>query len=610
MKTFCFLTVLLQSITIIILATLPAVFCSPAMAYTPPIGIPDPGIWGTTHPIDSSAPDTTTKCPTWPSGQTTNCYYIDNTNPQATDTNNTFGYPAKPRLTIPQTTYSAGAYVEIHGGPYQDTYINVKFNGTPENPIWFRGAPSSMPIITGKISLTDSTYAIFEYLDCDGMGNSIGSINISGMSAHHICVRNSKFHNKTWTKNTAAIGSTPLQGGSIHDLVFYNNDFSELGNWSSTIDQDFHGINPALWGRTPPTTQYNIWALNNGGYHISGNLVQFNGDQRDIAKATEEGRTTTNLNNFHHMYVGNNISHHCRQDLCVMKLTTDGIISQNTTYENNNQAAAGGTGIVFQEGPNYVWIIFNKLYSNQFGVRQGNMYYPSFQNQKTFIIGNVIYDIHGIGGAYTADGINSRYKTAQGIAFEKGNHQRYIVDNTIYNVGGGISVSTAVATDSAIMSGNVIAGVDGVDTLGRLDCHASKIDATGIVKIDYTYFQPRLDSGKVTFYWNGLSPLIRESLSDFQSASGQCQNCWTGDPLFVDAANYDLHPQADSPLIGKGIRHPVYDEFQTRYGINIAYDFDGKPRPDGAWTLGALEPGTLKATPLPPPPAPVPNIIK
>ena len=107
--------------------------------------------------------------------------------------------------------------------------------------------------------------------------------------------------------------------------------------------------------------------------------------------------------------------------------------------------------------------------------------------------------------------------------------------------------------------------------------------------MDYTFFQPRADDGTVRFGWFTPDVVYPTSLQDFQIATNQCQNCWTGDPLFIDPANYNLRPQASSPLIGKGIRHPVYDEFESRYGISIAYDYDGNPRPTGAWTLGAFE---------------------
>lgn len=571
-----------------------------AWAYSPPIGIPDPGMWGTTHPIDSTAPSTATKCPSWPTGQTTNCYYIDNTHAQATDTNNTYGYPSKPRLTIPAITYSAGSYVEIAGGPYTGD-VTLIMNGTAESPIWFRGSSyTSMPDLRMKIAFVNAKYLIVENLDFN-TGTKAG-ITLSGsIAANNVCVRNSKFHNLPWPgSNSAVIGATPLQGGSIHDLVFYKNLFYDIGDWLTTVDQDYHAINPDLWGRTPPTTVYNVWVLNNTGYHISGNLVQFNGDQRDVARAIAEvpPRTETNLDYFHHMYVGFNYAHHNKQDLSVTKMTRDAIISQNVSHDNFNGSSGTGVGVVFQEGPDYVWIIFNKFYNMDYGIKQGNMSYEQFANQKTFMIGNVIYNMYQKEGTYSS---NNRYKAGQGIGFEKGNHQRWIIDNTIFDVGGGINATTGIATDIVEMSGNVIAGVTGVDYLARADYHVSRLEPIGTVGVDYGFFQPRSDTGKTRFIWAGASTVQTDSVSAFKTASGECANCWEGDPMFVNAANYDLHPQTESPLIGKNTRHPVYDEFQARYKISIAYDFDGKPRPSGAWTIGAFEGGSTTQTTLPAP---------
>jgi hypothetical protein len=584
-------------------------------AYTPPIGIPDPGMWGTTHPIDSPAPDTKTKCPTWPAGQTTNCYYIDNTHAQATDTGNTYGYPAKPRLTIPATTYVAGAYIEIAGGPYTSA-VSMTIQGTAENPVWLRGnSPTSMPDLRAKIAIPNSTYLIAENLDFNNFtGNAI---NITGLAVHNICIRNCKFHDLTFPgSSTAVISSTPTQGGSIHDLVFYHNYFGDIGNWQATTDEDFHAINPDLWGRKPPTTQYNIWSLNNTSYHIAGSLNQFNGDQRDAAVAAGETppRTVTNMQNFHHMYSGKNLVYGNRQSLGSPKFSTDAVYSQNIVYANYSTYGSGGNGGTFQEGSRYVWFLFNKFHDSTYGIRSSNTNFAGVATAdlRAYMIGNVIYDINNSHGIYYLR--TNGYKPAQGIAFEKAYYKRYIVDNTIYGTGGGMNIANQVDGDITDISGNVFAGVYGVDVNGNPDYHVTLLSGSGITNINRCYFQPRADNGLVMFKWGGATPSSHmESLAALQSSSvKQCPNCWTGDPLFVDATNYDLHPQENSPLVGKGIRHPVYDEFQARYGINIAYDFEGKPRPDGdeGWTLGALEPGTPKTTPLPPPPAPVPNVIK
>ena len=76
-----------------------------AAQWTPPIGIPAP-----TFGINDVAP----AAPNPWTASTPGFYYIDQTKTAATDTNNTYGTPAKPRRTIPWTL-PAGAVVELHG---------------------------------------------------------------------------------------------------------------------------------------------------------------------------------------------------------------------------------------------------------------------------------------------------------------------------------------------------------------------------------------------------------------------------------------------------------------------------------------------------------------
>ncbi len=582
------------------------IFNCKAFAYNPPIGIPDPGMWGTTHPIDSNAPSTATKCPGWPANQTTNCYYINNSNAKATDTNNAFGYPSKPRLTIPSITYPAGAYIEIAGGPYT-TNVVATMNGTAEKPIWLRGpSATAMPDMRAKISLPNGKYAIIENLNFNNFAGN--AVNISGMAANNLCVRNSKFQDLPFPGGSSSvIASLPTQGGSIHDLVFYNNLFQNIGNWQATTDEDFHAIGPNLWGRTPPTTQYNVWSLNNTAIRIAGSLNQFNGDQRDATRAINEVPprpiTNTNLQNFHHMYSGKNTMYQSRQAMGAPKFTTDAIYSQNVAYDNYSTSSAAGTGQVFQEGSRYVWLLFNKYYNLTFGIRQSNTGFPGVEEAdlRAYMIGNVIYDIHNKYGRVYSD--TNAFKPAQAITFEKANYKRYIVDNTFYNVGGGVNIGNQLEADITGVSGNVFAGINGVDDNGDPDFHFTMLQPAGVngTFLDRSFFQPRADNGKVTFKWAGALPSsVIGSLAALQTSSvAQCKNCWTGDPKFVDAATYNLRPQAGSPLIGKNTRHPVYDEFQARYKLNIAYDFDGKPRPSGAWTIGAFEGGAAITLPAP-----------
>jgi len=587
------------------------------LAYTPPIGIPDPGMWGTTHPIDSSAPSTATKCPGWPISQTDNCYYIDNTHAQATDSGNTYGYPNKPRLTIPQTTFLAGSYIEIHGGMYTSKNYSLTFAGTAEAPIWIRGASADeMPIVTGQFLFRDSSYVILENIDFNGGFNGSvngvenprifeggwpgGCISFTRSNVNHIAIRNCKFRHKARTVNTAAVSNSQTAGGSHHDFVIHNNLFYLLGDWQDNVgDADFHGVNPSLWGiqasKPPQTSTYNWWILNNTGYNISGNLVQVNAGPWGVDG--DQG-PPGNRPYLHHIYIGKNIAHHNRQSGFASKMASDVIISQNKTYGNFKASLGEGTGIVYQYNPTNLWIIFNEVSDITNGIRQsailrGNEGYP------VYIIGNIIHDV-SITPPDLPYNVFDGYKLGAAIPFWHGDHKRYVVDNTTHNSFSGITVAAnGINGSTTVCSGNVFSNIAKTD-----DFHITAISQRESTHFNYTFFQPNAD-GKVRVKWGATL----ESLEAFKTTTGECQNCWEGDPLFVNPVNNDFHPQEGSPLIGKGIRHPVYDEFLARYGINIAVDFDGKPRPLGSWTLGALEPGTL-TTSLPSPTAPNASIIK
>ncbi len=549
-----------------------------AQAYTPPIGIPDPGAavygWGATHPIDSTAPN---QPGAWPESEVAGYYYIDNTDANATDSSNTYGYPNKPRATIPEITYAAGSYVEVHGGPYTDTYIVLQFSGTADSPVWFRGTPGAMPIISGNVFISDSSFAILENLDFDGGSGSC--IRMAALNINHIAIRNSKFRNRVYpNQNTAAIGITPNLGGTIKDIIVYQSEFYGLGDWQTTVDQDFHGINPNLWGRDATTTQFNIWILNNNFYNLSGNGVQVNAGNWDYSHQY-----------LHHVYIGKNVSHDSRQSAFGIKQSTDVIISQNTTYSNKDHGVQEGTGIVYQYAPDNLWIIFNKISDSDHGIRQSANNTPVAGdenhdvNHKAYIIGNKIFNIHPDPlSSYTTP--THGFRPGQGISLWKAIMQRYIIDNTIYDSHGGINIKEY---GPVTLSGNIISDIY------YLDYHISNLDATAVTTLDYNLFfdgpiDPDNQQTTSRFRWAGQN---YTTLTDFQTATGQCNNCWVVDPQFIDPANNNFNLKPTSPAKGKGVRNAVYDTFLARYGISIAYDIDGIPRPASGtgWDLGAFQ---------------------
>ena len=194
------LTVFLALILILILPK------SSLAVYQPPIGIPNPAdYFGGMDPIDDPAPivnqdGTSSKCPNWPFSETINCYYIDKTHPNATNLNNTYGYPYKPRLTPPEGQLGAGAFVYINDGIYDaNDSIGDRFDwwgtGTDANPIWIVGNPTKRPIISDYVHIGsggNASYIIMDNIELSGSSRVAIDIRptVSGTKADHIVIRN------------------------------------------------------------------------------------------------------------------------------------------------------------------------------------------------------------------------------------------------------------------------------------------------------------------------------------------------------------------------------------------------------------------------------------
>lgn len=539
---------------------------SSAGKYQPPIGIPAPPFG-----IEEVAPPHPAG---WPQAEVPGYYYIDNTHPNATD-NNSFGYPNMPRQTIPEITYPAGSYVEIHGGVYSDTNIRMEFNCTQAQPCWVRGTPGNMPKISGHIeSNVNMAYVIFEYLDFDGgTGSALGA----GGSGEYIAVRHSQIRNRAWAGNDAGVGFLPAEGKSMHDIVIYKNIFHDLGDWQTDADEDFQAVLPSLWGRNKNSGSeaYNFWILENICYHLSGDCVQVNAGW---------GEGAGDL--LHHIYVGKNISYENRQTGYWSKQGRDIIFSQNVTYANRAHGDSGGAGIGSQYGPDNLWIIYNEVYDSEFGIQQAGTDGDGTHN--VYIIGNVIHDNDAADmepcGHWSSP-------SGWGISIWDASSQVHIVNNTIYNTRGGIELIGG--NSRVVISNNIIADLNGIDyanedpACGNLIVLPDKVEHLSTnnaanVSVDYNLFA-QADSFPVRI--NGS-----ESVADYRAGSGQCADCLQGNPLFVSAGTDIFSLQSTSPAVNTGVEANVYQTFLTLYGLDIRVDYAGQPRPQGMrWDIGAFE---------------------
>lgn len=142
----------------VVLATTLLIIASAASAaaWTPPLGIPAPSFG-----INEVAPATPNP---W-TVSTAGFYYVDATKAAATDTNNAYGTPTKPRLTIP-TVVPAGAVIELHG-TYDTSHASpstITVQGTSAKPVYIRGvSAASRPLVRRSWEVT-GTYAVLENL--------------------------------------------------------------------------------------------------------------------------------------------------------------------------------------------------------------------------------------------------------------------------------------------------------------------------------------------------------------------------------------------------------------------------------------------------------------
>jgi len=146
--------------------------------WAPPIGVPDPmfGIRASSSPDSPADPN---------AYDPSRDYWIDNSHPNCTDSNNPRGSPNRPRRTIPKnlTLLREGTLVQIRGGithPYElndigtpddntanDGIIRVSGDGTANAPIWIRG-PRNGPYPQIRSS-SPSTYWTWVTNSCTGV---------------------------------------------------------------------------------------------------------------------------------------------------------------------------------------------------------------------------------------------------------------------------------------------------------------------------------------------------------------------------------------------------------------------------------------------------------
>ena len=523
--------------------------------WTAPLGIPTPdfGILETPRMYEGKTYDFGSgPQPYKEAGNGPYTHYIDNTDPNATDTSNPYGTASKPRKTIPGDL-RPGSVVEVHGGPY--TYGTLSGShywtwfsgtGTAANPIFIRGVGLQIPRFDKMNLRVGGSYLVIENLD---LNDSTIGLYYSRVS-DHISMRSLEVHGGPVSYGTA------VGVGQGTYVVVYNNYIHNNGDPNAADENDFHGVSA---GYRDGRHAEHVWIVDNHMHGNGGDSVQINSGNVALADVAR------------YIYIGRNIMHEEGENAVDLKQCADVVVSQNLMYKfrPTQFAHSGSDGtpmVVNGDIPKEnIWVLFNEIADSSNAIRS---------EESSYIVGNKIYDILGNpegGGGY---GILTWPASTL-----------YILGNTMENVRRGISHQGGGTGKAVYLHDNILAlAASGEFHLGLTAAVAANSS------VSHNVFDS--SSGQAIINWNGTA--TQWNLSQFQQATGQGQGCLEGDPHFTSRPTKDFHLQPTSPAIDAGISsgpvQDVLDRFQAWYGIDIRKDIETRAKPQGsAWDIGAYE---------------------
>lgn len=318
-------------------------------------------------------------------------HYVDPSAPNASDAENTFGTPERPRRSMPEFL-PAGSVVQVRGR-HESRWV-IQADGSASAPVFVRGASErDRPTIAAKV-LVHGRYVILENLLLIGQ-NTFAVAPGPRTAPHHVAVRHCEFAGEGKLSSGVALIAYGDPGRDVHHVVFYRNHIRDQGDPNAGTKTDRHGI--AVTRHT-----HHVWVLNNRVYRSQADAVQVNG---------WENETT------HHVYIGGNVFHEDGENAVDIKEASHVIVSENVMYKYGHKDGAviahrDGKGAT---GPENVWVLFNHIYQAQSGIVNVGI------TGEFYAIGNVVHDMADAG-----------LKSWQG-------GRRYYLANIICDVGRGIA---------------------------------------------------------------------------------------------------------------------------------------------------------------------------
>lgn len=491
-----------------------------SQAYEMPIGIPTPNFESPlSNPITATIP---AQPAGWPDRETAGYYYVDNSSSNSTDSANPYGFPDKPRKTIP-TIVSAGSIVEVRGGPYVlagDFTINMA--GTASAPVYVYGINN--PVVSGSRSRISGSHFIFD-------GFRLTATRLIMADSSYATIRNTEISGPS-TQNGVSLGG--------HHIVFYHNDVHHHQG------DDKHGI-------TITQGSTYVWVLDNLLHHNGGDGIQFC-----------HGCST---NPPTYIFIGRNTAYGNRENGIDLKYGRNIVVSQNETYnhhaieagvefcyDDNSGCTTGSSGsdgasiVVGSDGaPSNVWVIFNHVHDSGKGIRIEEAY-------DGVLLGNLIHDVALIG-----------------IEFEKaGEGPNTVAFNTIHKTKKGIKGPWQSGSLEITIENNILSDINGTS----LEIDDNATDCVANNNLFYN------EGNAVTIRWQNIqSSFTHGDLID-EMVGGT--NNIVGDPRFNQVELLDFSLTTGSAAINQANTHLVSldERFRSLFGSNLTVlkDFTNHPR--------------------------------
>ncbi|WP_177418684.1 hypothetical protein [endosymbiont of Lamellibrachia barhami] len=488
-------------------------------------------------------------------------HYIDNTDPNCTDTDNEYGTAATPRCSfIPYNSLplTEGSVVEIHGGPYMTSGTHYLIGeGTAEKPVFVRGASfaNKVPLVDDADALRiQGSYFILENLDINET-----QVFIYRAPNHHISIRGNNIHDYTLSAiyHSALISTGGWNGFSNDNIVFYNNEIHHAYKYDDPAvgvnhTKDNHGL--ALGSDVN-----HVWIINNHMHHNGGDSVQTRGL------------------NLEYIYIGGNEMNNDVENAIDIKGSKHVIVSQNKMHGYVPGFDSDGTVVVGgHEGSKLSWFLFNEMYDALVGLRVNDG-----DSTIAYVIGNKMHHLEQMG-------FQTRYTS-----------DIYFMGNSISETPVGFEDNgSGLNTGIYKIHNNIFYTNDDSDS--QVIISSGKVDGGGTNSFSHNLlYSP---GGNVSIDWGG--PVYRSSAL-LHSATGMGEGNIDADPLFTSLTMGDPNIMAIDgttfPGASKGTLSPevaaAYQTFEDLYGIDIRKDFSGISVPQGT----GIEMGAYEISSPPPP---------